>query len=171
MKIVIIGYRGTGKSAVGTMVAQRLNFGYFCMDKIIEERAGKTINQIVKEQGWPAFRDLEYEMAKELSLKDRIIVDTGGGIIERPENMIHLSKNACVIWLRASVDAIVSRIQKATNRPALTQGKTFVEEVADVLAQRTDKYQSAAHYEINTDPLTPEQTADRVLAIWKTADS
>ena len=66
-----------------------------------------------------------------------------------------------------SVDAIVSRIQEGTERPSLTGGKSFTEEVAEVLERRTPKYKSAAQYEIDTDQLTPEQVADRVIEIWK----
>jgi len=65
------------------------------------------------------------------------------------------------------VDAIVSRIQGDTERPALTSGKTFTEEGKEVLEQRIPKYKSAAQYEINTDELTPEQVADRIIEIWK----
>ena len=72
-----------------------------------------------------------------------------------------------IFWLKASVDAIVSRIQGDTERPALTSGKTFTEEVTEVLEQRIPKYKSAAQYEIDTDELTPEQVADRVIEIWK----
>ncbi|MGD8449451.1 MAG: shikimate kinase, partial [Desulfobacterales bacterium] len=94
-------------------------------------------------------------------------IDTGGGVIERPENVESLKINSRIFWLRASVDAIVSRIQEGTQRPALTDGKTFTEEVAEVLERRTPKYKSAAQFEIDTDPLTPEQVAERVIRIWQ----
>ena len=93
--------------------------------------------------------------------------DLGGGVIERPENIDALQANACVIWLKASVRAIVSRIQEGTERPALTEGKSFTEEVTEILERRDPLYKSAAHYDIDTDPLTPEQVADRVIEIWQ----
>ena len=68
-----------------------------------------------------------------------------------------------------SVDVIVSRIQEGTQRPALTAGKTFTEEVAEVLERRIPKYKSAAQFEIDTDPLTPEQVAERIIQIWQKA--
>ena len=167
MNIVLIGYRGTGKSAVGELLALRLKMPCIGMDAEIVKRAGMSIPEIVEKYGWQKFRDMESEEARELAGLDNIIVDTGGGVVERPENIEALKTNSIIIWLKASVDTIVSRIQGDTERPALTAGKTFTEEVTEVLEQRIPKYKSAAQYEIDTDESTPEQVADRVIEIWK----
>jgi shikimate kinase len=167
MNIVLIGYRGTGKSVVGQIVAERLKMKCIAMDDRIIEKAGMSIPDIVKNHDWTKFRDIESEVARELVKLDNIIIDTGGGVIERPENIDVLQSNSRIIWLKASVDTIVSRIQGGTERPSLTGGKGFTEEVAEVLERRTPKYKSAAQYEIDTDELTPEQVADRVIEIWK----
>ncbi len=167
MNIVLIGYRGTGKSVVGEILAMHLGMLCIGMDGKIVEKAGMSIPEIVEKFGWPKFRDIESEVARELAGLDNIIIDTGGGVIERPENIETLQTNARVFWLKASVNAIVSRIQADTQRPALTTGKTFTEEVAGVLEQRIPKYKSAAQYEIDTDVLTPEQVAERIIEIWQ----
>ena len=167
MKIVLIGYRGTGKSVVGGLVAERLQMKCIGMDAKIVQRAGMSIPDIVEKQGWKTFRDMESEVARELAELDNIIIDTGGGVIERPENVEALQVNSRIVWLKASVIEIVSRIQGGTERPSLTEGKSFTEEVAEILEQRTSKYRNAAQYEIDTDQLTPEQVADRVIEIWK----
>jgi len=167
MNIVLIGYRGSGKSVVGELVAERLRMKCIPMDAKIVERAGMPIPQIVEKGGWPAFRDLESEVARELAALDNVVIDAGGGIIERPENIEALRANARIVWLKASVDTILSRIGEGTERPSLTAGKTFTEEVGEVLQRRIPKYQSAAQYEISTDQLTPQQVADRVIEIWK----
>ncbi len=166
MNIVLIGYRGTGKSEVGKLVASRLGLAYIGMDAAIVERAGKSIPEIVAEHGWPHFRDMESAEALELAGRDNLVIDTGGGVIERPENIEVLQRHALVFWLKAEVSTIVRRIQGDTERPALTSGKSFTEEVAEVLERRTPLYRSAARYEIDTDPLTPEQVADRIIEIW-----
>jgi len=166
MNIALIGYRGTGKSVVGQIVAERLEMKRIAMDERIIEKAGMSIPDIVKNHDWAKFRDIESEVARELASLDNIIIDTGGGVIERPENIDALQSNSVIIWLKASVDTIVSRIQGGTERPSLTGGKSFTEEVAEVLERRTPKYDSAAQYEIDTDQLTPEQVADRVIEIW-----
>ena len=165
MNIVLIGYRGTGKSAVGEILAHRLLMTYVGMDAEIVKRSGMTIPEIVEEYGWPVFRDMETAVARDLSGQDNLIIDTGGGVIERPENVEMLRQNACVIWLKASVNIIVFRIQADIQRPALIEGKTFTEEVAEVLERRFPKYKSAAHHEIDTDDVTPDGLADGIVKI------
>lgn len=166
MNIVLIGYRGTGKSVVGELLAVRLRMQCIGMDAEIVKRAGMSIPEIVGKYGWQKFRDIESEEARKLAGLDNIVIDTGGGVIERPENIEALKTNSCIFWLKASVEAIVSRIQGDTERPALTAGKTFTEEVTEVLERRIPKYKSSAQYEIDTDDLTPDQVADRVIEIW-----
>ena len=166
MNIALIGYRGTGKSIAGEITSERLGMKCIGMDLRIVEKAGMSIPDIVKNHGWVAFRDIESEVVRELAEFDKIIIDTGGGVIERPENIAVLKANSCIIWLKASTSVIVSRIQGDTERPSLTGEKSFTEEVEEVLEQRTPIYASAAEYEIDTGQLTPEQVADRIIEIW-----
>jgi len=168
MNIVLIGYRGTGKSEVGALLADRLKMACIGMDAEIVRQAGMSIPEIVETYGWPKFRDMESEVAQKLSGQDNVIIDTGGGVIERPENIANFQKNGRVFWLKASVKTIVARIEDSTQRPALTDGKTFTQEVAEVLEQRLPKYKSTAHYEIDTNDLTPGQVADRIIEIFNT---
>lgn len=163
MKIVLIGYRGTGKSVVGALVASRLRMPVISMDARIVEKAGMSIPEIVEKHGWPAFRDMESAVAREVGALDNVIIDTGGGVIERPENIDALRDNACIIWLKASVDTIVSRIRGGANRPSLTGGRSFTDEVAEVLARRNPLYAAAAQHQIDTDSLTTRQVAERII--------
>jgi len=165
MNIVLIGYRGSGKSEVGALLAARLRLPCKAMDALIVERAGLSIPDIVARKGWPAFRDLESAVARDLAAQDQLIIDTGGGVIERPENIDVLRAHGRLIWLRASVATIIARIQQDTQRPALIDGKTFTEEVAEVLARRNPLYQRAAHHAIATDRLTPAEVAEQVIEI------
>ncbi len=167
MNIVLIGYRGTGKSVVGQILAHRLHMAYEGMDANIVKRANMPIPQIVENFGWSRFRDIETEEALDLSAKDNRIIDTGGGVIERPENIPALKENGSIFWLKASVDTIVRRIAGDDQRPALVEGKTFTEEVAEVLEKRLSKYQSAADYEIDTDQMTPEQVAQIIITEFR----
>jgi len=167
MNMVLIGYRGTGKSEVGAIVADRLKMTCVGMDAEIVRRAGISIPEIVEKFGWVRFRDMETAVAVDFSARDHLIIDTGGGVIERPENIAAFQKNGIIFWLKATVDVIVSRIEDDTQRPALIDGKTFTEEIAEVLAQRTSKYENAANYEIDTDQLTPAQVAEQVISMWQ----
>jgi len=164
--MVLIGYRGTGKSVVGAILARRLGMRYISMDAAIVERAGITVPEIVEKFGWTGFRDREADLAVELAGLDNLVIDTGGGIIERAENMVALKKNGIIFWLKARVDTIVSRIQGDSQRPPLTEGKSFTDEVAEVLERRIPKYSSAAHHEIETDDLKPDEIADRIIGFW-----
>lgn len=169
MNIILIGYRGTGKSHVGSILAKRFKRTLVSIDAEIVKSAGKSIPEIVAASGWPAFRDLETAEARKLAGRDDLVIDCGGGIIERPENVAILQGNAIVFWLRAEVATIVGRIAHDNQRPALVAGKTFTEEIAEVLEGRTPKYRAAAHHEIVTDGLTPEEVAVQIAALWEKA--
>jgi shikimate kinase len=170
MNITLIGYRGTGKSVVGKIVSQRLQMNCIGMDAKIVEMAGMSIPEIVEKNGWTTFRNMESEVVRTLSALDNIVIDTGGGVIERPENIDALIANSYIFWLKASTRTIVSRIQGDTERPSLTGQKSFTEEVEEVLQRRSPIYARAAHYEIDTEHLTPEQVADRIIEIWQNGE-
>jgi len=165
MILVLIGYRGTGKSTVGKRLASQLGLRYLSMDKEIEKRASLTIPQIVESAGWDRFRDLESELARELGSLDDLVLDTGGGVVERPENLQSLHAKAKVFWLKASAETVVSRIRHGSQRPALTAGKSFTEEVEEILERRTPLYRAASHYEVDTDDRTPLQVVEEILKI------
>jgi len=165
MNIVLIGYRGTGKSVVGGMVGERLGMRCISMDREIVNRAGMSIPEIVAKEGWPGFRDRETRLAEDLAGRDNIVIDCGGGVIERAHNIEALRSNAGIFWLKASVAVIVKRIQQDTQRPALVEGRSFTDEVAEVLERRTPMYRGASDYEIDTDNLTPAEVTDQIIAV------
>lgn len=150
MNIVLIGYRGTGKSVVARHLAKHLEMTSISMDEEIVRRADMGVPEIVKTFGWPHFRDLESQVARELGARDQLVIDTGGGVIERPENIEALKQNGTLVWLVASIDTVIERIQDGTERPSLTDGKSFVEEVAEVLDRRTPIYAAAAEIQVPT---------------------
>ena len=168
MNIVLIGYRGTGKSVVGAIVAEKLGMECVSMDAEIVRRAGMSVPEIVEKEGWPGFRDREAGVAEDLAGRDNIVIDCGGGVIERPENIEALGANGRIFWLKASAAVIVERIQDDTQRPALVEGRTFTDEVTEVLERRTPMYRNASDWEIETDGLTPEEVADRILELTQT---
>ncbi len=165
MNLVLIGYRGTGKSTVAELLATRLGWRAVSTDAQIVEKAQKKIPDIVSGEGWEHFRDLETEVCLALKEQDCLVIDSGGGIILRPENMEALKPNGLVFWLTATVSTITRRIEDDTQRPALTAGKTFVEEIQEVLTERTPKYQAVADHTIATDDLSPEEIASHILTI------
>ena len=168
MNLVLIGYRGTGKSTVAKLLAARLGLDVVSLDQEIVREAGRPIPEIVAQHGWPHFRDLEAAVTKRIAAYDRLIIDAGGGVILRPDNVANLKRGGTLFWLLAAVAVIVARIEGGSERPALTAGKTFTEEVADVLRDRTPLYAAAADHQIDTDTRTPEQVATEIAALFTT---
>lgn len=164
MNIVLIGYRGTGKSTVGKALAARLGRTVVSTDAEVVKRAGHSIPDIVAKYGWDHFRDLESQVCQELAGRDGLVIDTGGGAILRPQNAEALKTTGRVFWLTASVDTIGKRIGGDTQRPSLTGTKSFIEEIQDVLRERTPKYAAAAHHRIDTEGRSIVQIADEILA-------
>lgn len=167
MKIVLIGYRGCGKSTVAQLLSSRLEWPTYTMDKAIIEEAGMSIPQMVANHGWNFFRDLESRIALQASTKDRTIIDAGGGVVVRPTNVALLRENSIIVWLKASPEIIVERIKNTTERPSLTGSKSFIEEIEEVLSERAPMYQQAADFAIETSRLSPEATTDRILDLVK----
>jgi shikimate kinase len=165
MNIVLIGYRGTGKSTVGRQLAARLGRALVSTDEEIVKRAKRTIPEIVGQEGWEYFRDLESEICSEIASRDQLVVDTGGGAILRARNVEALKANGTVFWLTASVETIARRIGSGNQRPSLTGTKSFVDEIQDVLRERTPKYQAAADHIIVTDGRSTSQLMETVLAL------
>ena len=151
MNIVLIGYRGTGKSTVARLLAARLGRELVSTDAEIVKRAERTIPEIVAQEGWEYFRDLESDICKELAVRDQLVIDTGGGAILRAQNVEALKKTGTVFWLTASVETIAKRIGGDNQRPSLTGTKSFVDEIRDVLRERAPKYQAAADHVVMTD--------------------
>lgn len=166
MNLVLIGYRGTGKSTVGKCVAARLRRELLSTDAEIVKSSGQTIPQLVEQHGWEYFRNLETKMCQELAGQDGLVIDTGGGAILRPQNVEVLKRTGKLFWLTASVETITKRIGSDTQRPSLTGAKSFVDEIQDVLRERLPKYQAAADYVIETEGKSVTQVADEILALW-----
>lgn len=164
MNVVLIGYRGTGKSTVGKIVAARLGHVLVSTDAEIVKLVGQSIPEIVEKNGWEYFRDLETKVCQGLAGRTGLVVDTGGGAILRSENVEVLKERGRLFWLVASASTIAQRISQDSQRPSLTGAKSFVDEIQDVLRERIPKYQSAADYIIETDGRSVTQAADEILA-------
>jgi len=162
MNIVLIGYRGTGKSTIARKLAALLHKKLVSTDEMIVKKAG-PIPRIVKKYGWKKFRDIEEKVISDVSKKDNLLIDCGGGVVERPINMRRLKKNGKVILLTANISTIVKRIHKGKNRPSLTGGKSFTDEVRIMLARRKEKYKKAADFSVNTSHLSISEV---VRNIW-----
>jgi len=164
--LVLIGYRGTGKSHVARELGQLLKRSVVGMDFELVQRAGMPIKQLVAKHGWPHFRDLEQSLCEELSNGDHRIIDCGGGVIEREANIHALRRCGTVFWLCAKPETIIARIGGDDQRPSLTGSKSFTDEVVEVLERRTPLYAKMAHVRIDTDSVSPATIARRIFDLF-----
>lgn len=162
MNIVLIGYRGTGKSTIAKLLAERTKWPLVSTDVEIVKKAGMPVPDIIRKRSWDYFRDVESEICKQVGKKDRTIIDTGGGAVLRKENVESLRQRGRIFWLTAEVGTIMERIKNSAERPSLTAKKSYVEEVEEVLNERLPLYKAAADHVIATDGRTIEEIADEV---------
>ena len=168
-RLFLIGYRGTGKSTVGPMLAAALGWQFLDADEHVERLARKTIAEIFAEEGEAGFRDLESAALAELCQGDGRVIATGGGVVLREFNRELLSTAGYVAWLTAPPDTVWQRMRSdpttAARRPNLTTGG--LDEVANLMAARESLYRRTAHGTFPTDGRSPEAVADAILAAWE----
>ena len=162
MNIILIGYRGTGKSSVAKLLATRTRWPIVSTDLEIIRKAGMPVPDIIRKRGWDYFRDVESEICKQVGKKDRTIIDTGGGAVLRKENVESLRQRGRMFWLTAEVTTVMARIKNNSDRPSLTGKKSYVEEVEEVLNERLPLYKAAADHMIPTDDRTIEEIANEI---------
>lgn len=160
MKIFLIGYRCTGKTTIGKMLANRLGFDFMDTDRFIEQETDSTIKEIVEKQGWEKFRQLEKQTLFHTKNKKKIVISTGGGIILDAENQDFIKKSGVVVWLDADIKTILHRLNNdnktCLSRPSLTH-KNLIKETEELFNSRKPLYELTAHIKVNTSSLTPEE--------------
>ncbi|ACI21496.1 MULTISPECIES: shikimate kinase [Thermodesulfovibrio] len=159
--IVLIGFMGTGKTSVGKLVAKKLGFDFVDVDEVIEKATGMEISEIFSKFGESRFRDIEEEMIKLITPKKRQVIATGGGVVLRDENMKRLKKDGVIFCLRASENVIFERLKQTTNRPLL-QVENPEERIKELLQKRMPLYEKA-DFCIDTEGLTPEEVAEKII--------
>jgi shikimate kinase len=166
MRVVLIGYRGTGKTTVGRMLADALGWPFVDVDPLIEQRTGLDIATIFARHGEAHFRDVESAVIVDLAATEPAVISTGGGAVLRPENVQHLRQGSLVVWLTASAETLHQRIAgdaaTAQRRPNLTT-LAGIDEVRHLLEVRDPCYRSAADLVLDTESLSLPQVTERIL--------
>ncbi len=164
--ISLIGYRATGKSTLGRMLAERIGWQFVDTDEQIEKRAGRSITEIFRSGGEDEFRDMEEEVVGEFTSRSGLVLSLGGGAILRERNREAICGCGPVVWLRASAEVIAYRIgvdpNSATKRPDLT-AQGGIEEVRELLAKRQPLYEACATIAIDTDQWIPDDLVSDIV--------
>jgi shikimate kinase len=167
MILTLIGTRGTGKSTVAPLLAERLGWDWIDADVELERLAGKTIREIFATEGEPVFRTLERQNLVELLQRDRLVLAAGGGAILNPDTRRDFRAAGPVIWLQATPETVAARVAAdpitAVRRPNLTAAGG-IEEIRAVLQQREALYRETASVCVVTDNRTASDIADDILA-------
>ncbi len=171
MNIILIGYRGSGKSRVGLRLASRMGSKFVDTDDLIESQEGK-ISDIVKSRGWDYFRTIEKRLIEEISREDNLVVALGGGAVLDAENVVNLERKGLIIWLKADSEVLRKRMSEdhrtSVSRPPLT-GKGTIEELEEVMAYRDPFYEKAGRIQLDTSSLDVEAVVEKIMTMLKEA--
>ncbi len=160
--IVLIGFMGTGKSAIANCLSKMLPMETVEMDEVIAERARMSISDIFAVYGEEYFRNLETNLLVELQEKSNVIISCGGGTPLRDNNVAEMKKNGRVVLLTAKPETIYERIRNSHDRPLLENNKN-ISFISKLLEERKAKYEAAADVVIETDDKNKLQISEEIV--------
>lgn len=164
--IVLCGFMGSGKTATGKALAEKLNMDFIDIDLFIEEEEKSSISEIFENKGEEYFRNLESRASIYLgSLKNKII-SCGGGTVINPENVKALKQNGEIFYLSVGSETIIKRLEKANDRPLLAKDKENT--IISLLKSRNPIYEGVADHIIDAEKSVNE-VVNQILKITKEA--
>ena len=159
--ITLTGFMGSGKTTVGKVLADFLGCPFMDLDDLIVKKAGKSIPEIFAQDGEPAFRQLEARLLRQTVEKyteNTVVLALGGGAITAPASAALLREKTVCIYLRATLETLLSRLEGETAGRPLADAS-----LATRLAEREPLYEQTAHVIIDTDGLSPDEVADEII--------
>jgi len=169
VNLALIGFMGTGKTSVGRLVAELLDFEYLDTDEMIQTHTGRTIAEIFKTDGEAAFRALEQKVIEELAGRAKAVIATGGGLPANLKNLASLKTHALVVCLWASPDKIWERVKNQSHRPLLHDPNPQ-EKIRELLAAREPFYKQADVL-LNTELRSAREVAQQIVLQFRLATS
>jgi shikimate kinase len=164
--IYLIGLMGAGKTTVGRQLARSLKYPFYDSDKVIEEHTGVDIPTIFEFEGEQGFRQREQKIIKELTELKGIVLATGGGAVLLEKNRRSLMTNGFVVYLQCSVDKILQRTRRDTQRPLL-QTKDRRQKMQRLFLERNPLYLECADFTIDTGSIANKAVVKRILEAYK----
>jgi shikimate kinase len=165
--LALVGFMGAGKSSVGRLAAESLQFEFIDTDELIEAQCGISIGEIFNRQGEAAFRQLEQDVVRNLGQRQKTVIATGGGLVADPANLASLKTHALVVCLWASPETIWERVRTQTHRPLL-QTADPLGKIRELFVLRDPLYRQADVL-INTGQRSPKEVAQQVLIQFQLA--
>lgn len=147
-KIYLVGFMGSGKSAIGRRLSFKLKLPYYDMDKEIVRQQGMSIPEIFEKYGEAYFRQLETDFLKNFR-DEECIISTGGGVAMNEENRKIMRRTGLVFFLDATFEDIYVRIRFDKNRPIVQ--RSTKEELQELYHSRRKYYRQAAHIQVKTE--------------------
>lgn len=185
--VVLIGFMGAGKTAVGKVLAKRLGKKFVELDSVIERKAGKPIPEIFQQDGEVTFRELEIEVTKEVSRDKDLVIACGGGIVLNKINIDRLKNESIIVYLTASPRVLLRRVSDSgEGRPLLNTSNRGGDEprhydldarsplnrsIQELLRFRKPFYDRAADIKINTSKLDIDSVAEQIIVELKENES
>lgn len=148
--IYLIGFMGSGKTAVSTQLAKLCSMEAIEMDRMISEREGMGIPEIFDRYGEGYFRSLETKLLEELQGKGHAVVSCGGGTPMRKENVERMRQSGKIVLLSAEPETIYARVKDSHDRPLL-EGNMNIPYISGLMEQRRERYEKAADLILHTD--------------------
>lgn len=148
--VVLIGFMGVGKSTIANVMHEAFSMEVIEMDQVIVDQQGMSIPEIFKKYGEEYFRDLETKLLIDMQDRHNVIISCGGGVALRERNVEEMKKNGRVVFLTASPEIILERVQGDDDRPLLN-GHKNLEYISEMMETRRPKYEAAADIIISTD--------------------
>lgn len=161
----MVGMMGAGKTTVGELLATKLNRELKDIDRVIEQEQKKSIIEIFTDNGEEAFRKLESETIEKFSNMSDLIISTGGGALEKANNLSNLQKNGIIIYLKADIEELFKRVKNETQRPLLKEQDPL--EVIKKLIKKREKFYLMADITIITDNKSPEKITEEIIKAIK----
>jgi len=161
--IALIGFMGTGKTAVGKALAKKLGRELVEMDLLIEQKAGKPIPRIFGQDGEIAFRELEIAVTAEVAVKKNAVIACGGGIVLNKINIDRLKQECVIVYLTASPMAILKRTSTGENNRPLLDVADRAAAIRKLLSFRKPFYERAADITVNTSRLNIDSVVNQII--------
>ncbi|MFC1932375.1 shikimate kinase [Chloroflexota bacterium] len=169
--IALIGFMGTGKTAVGQFLAKKLDRKFIELDLLIEQKAGKSIPEIFQQDGETAFRELEIEAAKEAAVRENAVIACGGGIVLNKINIDRLREGGKIVYLTASPGTILKRVSTEEGQRPLLEVDNPTLTIRELLKFRKPFYERAADITIDTSKLDTNAVVEQIIEKLKENES